>query len=99
MRILLTGITGQVGRALREPLAEFGEVLPADRSVVDLAKPSAIAATLDQLRPDLIVNPAAYTAVDLAEDERDLAFRVNAEAPAQMAAWSAAHRVPMLHFS
>jgi dTDP-4-dehydrorhamnose reductase len=51
------------------------------------------------LRPDLIVNPAAYTAVDLAEDERELAFRVNAEAPAAMAHWAARRGVPLLHFS
>jgi dTDP-4-dehydrorhamnose reductase len=51
------------------------------------------------LQPDLIVNPAAYTAVDNAEDERDLAFRVNADAPGAMARWAARHNVPLVHFS
>ena len=59
----------------------------------------AISGALDRLRPDLIVNPAAYTAVDLAEDQRSLAFRVNADAPGAMAVWAARHDVPLVHFS
>ncbi len=51
------------------------------------------------MKPDLIINPAAYTAVDRAEDERDLAFRINAEAPAAIAHWAARHNVPLIHFS
>ena len=70
MRILLTGVTGQVGGALLKPLAAIGTVLPAERSVLDLAEPESIGTALDRLQPELIVNPAAYTAVDLAEDER-----------------------------
>jgi dTDP-4-dehydrorhamnose reductase len=54
---------------------------------------------LDEVAPDLIVNPAAYTAVDRAEDERELAFRVNAEAPGEMARWAAVRGVPFIHFS
>ena len=99
MRILLTGTTGQVGGALRAPLAEFGTVLPVDRHQLDLSRPDAIGAALDALRPDLIVNPAAYTAVDLAEDERDAAFRINGSAPGAMAVWAARHDVPLIHFS
>lgn len=99
MRILLTGTSGQVGGALRGRLASLGEVLAADRSVLDLSQPETIASVLDRLRPTLIVNPAAYTTVDLAEDERDLAFRVNREAPAAMACWAAKHGVPLIHFS
>ena len=99
MRILVTGVTGQVGGALFSRLAGKGEVVAADRAVLDLSRPAAIAGSLDELAADLIVNPAAYTAVDRAEDERELAFRVNAEAPGAIARWAAARGVPLIHFS
>jgi dTDP-4-dehydrorhamnose reductase len=99
MRILLTGVTGQVGSALHAPLCEFASVLSADRGQLDLSQPETLSSALDRLKPDLIVNPAAYTAVDLAEDERELAFRVNSDAPAAMAQWAAGRGVPLLHFS
>jgi dTDP-4-dehydrorhamnose reductase len=99
MRILLTGTNGQVGGALRQPLSEIGEVQIADRSALDLSRTESLFSTLNALSPHLIINPAAYTAVDLAEDESDLAFRVNAEAPRIMAKWAANHGVPMVHFS
>ncbi len=67
--------------------------------MLDLATPQAIPQTLDRLAPDVIVNPAAYTAVDKAEDEPDVAMRVNAEAPGAMARWAAMHDVPLIHFS
>jgi dTDP-4-dehydrorhamnose reductase len=99
VRILLTGATGQVGRALSAPLAALGNVLIANRSQLDLSRPETISEAFDRLKPDLIVNPAAYTAVDRAEDERPLAFRVNADAPGAMAVWAARHKVPFVHFS
>jgi dTDP-4-dehydrorhamnose reductase len=99
MRIMVTGVSGQVGGALAKVLARTGNVVPTGRSEFDLAQPDLIAPALDRIRPDLIVNPAAYTAVDRAEDEKELAFRVNAEAPAVMARWAADHRVPLIHFS
>lgn len=99
MRILVTGVTGQVGSALATKLAAFGTVVPATRSVLDLTRPQDIASQLDRIAPDVIVNPAAYTAVDRAEDERDLAFLVNAEAPRALARWAASRRIPLLHFS
>ncbi len=99
MRVLLTGVTGQVGRALVDPLQPIGLVVAADRALLDLSRPDDISATLDRLVPDLIINPAAYTAVDRAEDERDLAFRINGEAPAAIARWAAARGVPLIHFS
>jgi dTDP-4-dehydrorhamnose reductase len=74
-------------------------VLAPARSELDLAVPDVIWKFLDDCRPDLIVNPAAYTAVDRAEDEPELAFRVNAEAPREMARWAASHGVPLIHFS
>ncbi len=103
MRILVTGVTGQVGGALVSRLAGEGsarpQVVAATREVLDLSEPAAIADLLDQLAPDLIVNPAAYTAVDRAEDEKERAFRVNAEAPGVIARWAAARGVPLVHFS
>jgi dTDP-4-dehydrorhamnose reductase len=99
MRILLTGVTGQVGAALRETLTRAGSLVAADRNRLDLAQPERVASMLDDIAPDLIVNPAAYTAVDRAEDERELAFRVNAEAPGAMARWAASRGVPLIHFS
>jgi dTDP-4-dehydrorhamnose reductase len=99
MRILLTGVNGQVGSALWSPLASLGTVLAVDRTVFDLARPGELPGILDAMAPDLIVNPAAYTAVDRAEDERELAYRVNAEAPRAIAYWAAFHDVPMVHFS
>ena len=99
MRILVTGVTGQVGGALVARLPPSATVLAADRGVLDLARPQAIGQTLDRLMPDIIFNPAAYTAVDKAEDEPELARRINAEAPGAMARWAQARDVPLIHFS
>ena len=99
MRILLTGTSGQVGGALLPLLRRSHEVLAPNRAEFDLSDPPALAAALDRLEVDLFVNPAAYTAVDRAEDEPELAFRINAEAPAELARWAARHSVPLIHFS
>lgn len=99
MRILLTGASGQVGRALYEPLQSLGTVLAPDRATFDLSYPDRLSRLLDSLSPDLIINPAAYTAVDQAEQETELAHRINAQAPEVLARWAAAHRVPIVHFS
>jgi dTDP-4-dehydrorhamnose reductase len=99
MRILLTGASGQVGGALHPLLQGQGDVLAPQRAELDLSKPETLVEGLDRLKPDLIVNPAAYTAVDRAEDEYELAFRVNARAPAAIARWAARHWVPLVHFS
>jgi len=99
MRILLTGTTGQVGGALLGPLRSIGTVIPVRRADFDLSDPVSLPEKLDRIAPDLIVNPAAYTAVDRAEDDRGLAEEVNARAPERMAIWAAEHAVPLLHFS
>ncbi|MBX9845637.1 MAG: dTDP-4-dehydrorhamnose reductase [Xanthobacteraceae bacterium] len=99
MRILLTGTSGQVGGVLAGPLAEFGEVVAANRAMLDLADVASIPEKLDAIAPQVIVNPAAYTAVDRAEDEPELAFRVNGAAPGAIASWAAARQVPVVHFS
>ena len=99
MRILLTGISGQVGGALLPRLQGFGRVIAADELVLNLAQLTDISSTLDRLKPDLVINPAAYTAVDKAEDEPELALRVNGEGPAIVGQWAALHSVPLIHFS
>jgi dTDP-4-dehydrorhamnose reductase len=98
MRILVTGVSGQIGGALLRQVRGH-DVIAADRAKLDLTQPQQIEQALDGLAPELIINPAAYTAVDKAEDERDLAYLVNAMAPAEMARWAASRDVPLLHFS
>jgi dTDP-4-dehydrorhamnose reductase len=99
MLVLVTGVTGQVGGALLKVLGSIGPVVAAGRDQLDLTQVDRIASVLDRIGPQLIVNPAAYTAVDRAEDERELAFRVNAEAPGAIARWAAGRDVPVIHFS
>ena len=99
MRILLTGTNGQVGGTLRPLLAMHGTVIAPSRTEFDLSKPQTLDRALDGFRPDLIINPAAYTAVDRSEDEHELAFRVNAWGPEAIAKWAARRRVPLIHFS
>ena len=69
------------------------------RADLDLSVSDAIPRMLNTLNPDLIINPAAYTAVDRAEDEPELAYRINAEAPGLIADWAAEHGVPLVHLS
>ncbi len=79
MRILLTGHTGQVGWELQRCLEPLGEVVAPDRAALDLSRPDTVAAVVRSTAPDLIVNAAAYTAVDQAEREARVCFAVNAE--------------------
>ena len=81
MRILLTGGNGQLGFELRRCLAVLGEIYAPGRDILDLGSADSIIATVRAHRPQLIVNAAAYTAVDRAESEPDLAMRINGEAP------------------
>jgi dTDP-4-dehydrorhamnose reductase len=99
MRVLVTGVTGQVGGALLGALNGEANVVAAPRAVLDLAQAETIASALDRIAPDLIINPAAYTAVDRAEDERDLAYRINGQAPGRIASWAANRGVPLIHLS
>lgn len=104
MLVLVTGVTGQVGGALLkvlgpDVLGPAGVIVAAGRDRLDLAQPDLIAAALDRIGPDLIINPAAYTAVDRAEDETELAFRVNASGAGAIARWGADRGVPFIHFS
>lgn len=99
MRILVTGVSGQVGGALVPRLKPLGTVIPHDEISIDFTKLELITAALDRDAPDLIINPAAYTAVDKAEEEPALAMRINGEAPGVIARWAALHSVPLIHFS
>jgi dTDP-4-dehydrorhamnose reductase len=99
MRILLTGSGGQVGGALLPLLGKHGTVITPRSSEFDLSKPDTLAGKLDAFKPDLIINPAAYMAVDRAEDERELAFLINAKGPEAIAQWAARNSVPLVHFS
>ncbi len=101
-RILVTGPTGQVGWELCRTLSPLGEVVAlgrATRPVLDLADPKGIAATVREVRPDLIVNAAAYTAVDKAEEERTLAMTVNGESPGVLAEEAKRLGIPLIHYS
>ncbi|WP_374603579.1 dTDP-4-dehydrorhamnose reductase [Arenimonas sp.] len=109
MRLLLLGANGQVGHELREALAPLGEVVAATRNgrlpeggpaqTADLADPASLPALIERVAPDLVVNAAAYTAVDRAEEERELAFRINADAPGVLARACAQAGIGLVHFS
>lgn len=97
--ILLTGINGQVGYELQFGLASLGKVHALDRSQLDLSDPDNIRQVVQSIKPDLIVNPAAYTAVDKAEVELDLAIAINAIAPQILAEEAAKLGAAMVHYS
>jgi dTDP-4-dehydrorhamnose reductase len=111
MNILLLGANGQLGRSFIEDggLAERGTLIAATRNgqrfdggpaeIADLAAPDTLPALLDRLQPQLIINAAAYTAVDRAEQEEALATRVNGEATGVLGDWAAAHGALVVHYS
>ncbi|MFG3502217.1 dTDP-4-dehydrorhamnose reductase [Pseudomonas sp. NPDC047963] len=99
MKILITGSTGQLSRELQLALAGEGKVLALGHKLLDLAEPAQIRRQVRLLRPDLIINAAAYTAVDPAQDDRDRAFAVNAIGPGVLAEEAAALGVPLIHYS
>jgi dTDP-4-dehydrorhamnose reductase len=99
MKILLTGSNGQVGFELQKKLSVLGEVIATDREEFDLADPDAIKKFIDQINPDIIINPAAYTAVDKAESEPDLAYQINTLAPEILAKKATELDIPLIHFS
>ncbi|MDA1133859.1 MAG: dTDP-4-dehydrorhamnose reductase [Proteobacteria bacterium] len=98
MRILITGINGQVGHALMQNLTEH-ELIGLTRKDCDLTNLDQIKQLIDQYQPDLIINPAAYTKVDQAEDEPELAFQINRDAPKVMAEKAQEYHIPLIHFS
>jgi len=98
-RILLTGSNGQVGRALRQTLAPLGTVVALSRDALDLADPDAIRKTVRDSQPTLIINAAAYTAVDRAEAEPELAMAVNGIAPGVLAEEAKRLGAVLVHYS
>ena len=99
MKILLTGRNGQVGWELERALAPLGEVVATDRSTLDLADPDAIRRVVREAKPDIIVNAAAYTAVDKAESEPELAMRINGFAPGVLAEEAKRLGALLVHYS
>jgi len=97
--ILLTGKSGQIGRELHKTLATLGRVVAPDRNQLDLADQDAIRLLLRKINPDIIVNAAAYTAVDKAESEPDLAMAVNGIAPGVMVEEAARLNALLVHYS
>ncbi len=109
MTVLVFGGNGQVGQELLRALAPLGIVVATTRSgtlpdgtaceMADFGQPDSLPALLDRLQPSVVVNAAAYTAVDKAEQEVDAAFAANAQAPGVIARWCARHGVPFVHYS
>lgn len=99
MKVLITGGTGQLGRALARSVPAGVDLVVADRSTLDLTNADAIAHAVVLHRPDVVVNCAAYTAVDRAESEPQLAHVVNAAAPAAFAATCAALDTTLVQLS
>lgn len=99
MRILITGSNGQVGWELVRSLAPLGELITPSRADFDLADIASLDAKIATINPDLIVNPAAYTAVDKAEADQETAFRINRDAPGVIARSCALRGIGLIHFS
>ena len=109
MNILLTGAAGQLGSELYPLLSESGDVVATDRFIppgsaenwleLDISDSGELDVLLNRQRPDLIVNTAAYTAVDQAETEPEISFAVNAELPGRLARWASRNDARVLHYS
>ena len=99
LRILLTGRNGQVGSELQRTLAALGEVIAVDRKAMDLSNPDSVCHAIRETKPGVIVNAAAYTAVDGAESETDLAMQVNNAAPGIMAREAKRIGALLVHYS
>ena len=99
MRMLVLGRHGQVGAALTESLQGLGELITLARAQLDLANQDAIRTALRELQPQIIINAAAYTAVDAAESDEATAFQINAEAPRVIAEESERLGATLIHYS
>ena len=97
-KILLTGVNGQVGHALKLQLSQY-EVTALTREQLDLTKVHDIKRIIREIKPSLIINPAAYTAVDKAESEHELAYAINETAPQILAEEAARLGASLIHFS
>ena len=99
LKILITGQHGQVSRELQQRLQGLGELVVLGRDQLDLANPEQIRQQVRSHRPGLIINAAAHTAVDQAENEPDIAFAINATAPGVLAEEAKALGIPLIHYS
>jgi dTDP-4-dehydrorhamnose reductase len=99
MKVLINGRHGQVSHELQRRLGVLGELIVLGREQLDLAQPDQIRRQVQNLRPDLIINAAAHTAVDLAESEPQAAFAINAIAPGILAEEALALDIPLIHYS
>src|ERR1700761_2363878 len=98
-RILLLGANGQLGHELSGSFASAGELVIHDRRTTDLSSEDRLRATVRDVDPDLILNAAAYTSVDRAESESELAHAINAHAPRVLAEEAARRNVLLVHYS
>lgn len=99
MKIILFGKNGQLGTAFQRFLPSLGEVIPLGRDNLDITNPSAIRDVLIELDPDLIINASAYTEVDLAEEQSEMATKANAIAPGVMAETARILNAVFVHYS
>ncbi|MCB2015641.1 MAG: dTDP-4-dehydrorhamnose reductase [Sphingobium sp.] len=99
MKALITGANGQLGRALQETAHAGTEIIAAGSAQLDIGDADAVAAYVGQHKPDLILNAAAYTAVDKAESEEEQALRVNRDGPANLSAAASANDARFVHVS
>jgi dTDP-4-dehydrorhamnose reductase len=97
--VLLIGQHGQVSTYLQRVLSGDYKLLVAGREQLDLANTKQIQSVLESIQPSVIINPAAFTAVDLAEQEADLAYKINRDAVKQLALYAAKTNTPLIHFS
>jgi len=97
--ILVTGGSGQVGFELVRSLQGLGRIVAPERRALDLTDANRLASVVREIRPSIIINPAAYTAVDQAETDVDGAMRVNAAAPGVLAAEARRLGIPLIHYS
>lgn len=98
-RILVTGINGQLGQELQLSLAPAAEVIGVGREKVDFSQPESLRQIIAEAKPDAVINSAAYTAVDKAESEFDLAMAVNGQAPGIIAEECQKLGIPLIHIS
>lgn len=99
MRVLLTGANGQLGKCIQDRAPKKVELIALSREELDITNQSDVMTLCDNIKPDLIINAAAYTAVDKAESEPDIAFAINVIGPENLALAATKHDIPIIHIS